>query len=490
MVSALFKRLFERQAQSLHPNRSESIRSSSAKRALVGLGLASFLITPARAEWGLNHDSPPTPRVNARSETTLRLFQRALLPGPGGALVATDTLIPITEYWSVSAHDLPSAIDGESLSAELSGWANGQFLDRGYETRLNFDITSAWVRQTWGPAFVILGRQTATGGAARYARFDGARGGFRTMLTGAWRLGAEAYAGYTVLPRWDDRPGYYYLGATADSLTIDRETLGDPSRAGSFLFGARSELSRGSTFFAALSFHQQHAERALERRDLGGSASLAFSEQLDWTADVVVDTDSWWIATARTWLDFVPAERWSTSVEYLHTEPRLLLARQSVLSVFDTSGFDEVGLSATYQPWSHLDLSGHGYVEWYAGGELGARARGRVGAFVDRGRTTRITLGYSRVHLASGGYHALRTTLSKRVLVPLRVVGEVYAYWYDRPINERHSSNVYAANLVWSRSSVWQASWGGSLAQTPYARSDLQTLLRFSIRGDLWRGTR
>ena len=59
------------------------------------------------------------------------------------------------------------------------------------------------------------------GGAARYSRFDGLAIG---LAFGAG-FDAEVYGGFTVLPRYDARPGYYLLGATADSLLRDPNAL-------------------------------------------------------------------------------------------------------------------------------------------------------------------------------------------------------------------------------------------------------------------------
>jgi hypothetical protein len=125
-------------------------------------------------------------------------------------------------------------------------------------------VQTAYARYRHGPLALRLGRQNFAGGAARYARFDGLSLG--AALGGGFE--AEAYGGFTVLPRWDARPGYHHLGAASDSLLRNPDALPDPERSGYLLGGGRLGFaaSRGN---AALSFHEQHEPDGLTRRTLG-----------------------------------------------------------------------------------------------------------------------------------------------------------------------------------------------------------------------------
>jgi hypothetical protein len=67
---------------------------------------------------------PPADRLSltARSETHLQFFQRALLPGPNGAIVSEDTALPITEYVTVDARNVDAPWQKDGLHLEFSAW--------------------------------------------------------------------------------------------------------------------------------------------------------------------------------------------------------------------------------------------------------------------------------------------------------------------------------------------------------------------------------
>jgi hypothetical protein len=419
--------------------------------------------------------------VTVHSQTTLRVFQRALLPGPNGTLVEADTLVPIYEYWSVGARGIATPWSEQPAAMEVSGWFDATPGDRRNEHPFSGDVSAAWVRQPLGSLAITLGRQATFGGAARYARFDGAALSLGIPVGSSLQTGAVgAYAGYSVLPRWDARPGYFHLGSATDGLMRSSDALPEAERSGNLLFGARAQVAYQSVAFATATFHEQHAAGELERRDLGLDVRLVPDPALALNADLVLDTDGQALTDASAWLVLEPHPDWLSTLSYLHTNPRLFLSRQSVLSVFDTESFDELGIELSHVPLRQLSTAARGYIEWFADDQVGTRAELQVRADIDRARTTLAGVTYTRVLLPGGGYHSLRQSLRRRILVPLTGVAEAYFYWYDRAIAERRSSSVYAANLEWAWSNTLRLLWGASLAQTPYAASDLQSLVRLS----------
>ncbi len=452
--------------------------------AALSATLASWATTGAAQE----AESPSSAVVSARSETTLRVFQRALLPGPNGSLVQADTLVPVLEYWSLGAAGVATPWSKEAASIELSGWVDATFGERQYERPITGDISSAWVRQPWGPLSVTVGRQASFGGAARYARFDGLQLRLeQTPGSGLWGW-AEAYGGYTVLPRWDQRFGYHHLGSTTESLVREPQALDPAERAGNRLYGARGRLHWGKLASAGLSFHEQRAAHDLERRNFGVDATLTPLRELAVNADVVFEADSRAVMDAGVWVDVLPDTWWYATASYSHVQPQLYLSRQSVLSVFDTGGFDEAGVDFVLSPLSYVSTTARGFLQWLSEDSLGARGELQLRADVDRARTTRLGLTYGRVVVPGGGYHLVRNSLRRRLLEPLTAVGEAYFYWYDRAIAERRSSSVFAANLEWSWSRQLRLLAGASLAQTPYAAQDLQALLRLTYQAAVLRG--
>jgi hypothetical protein len=409
--------------------------------------------------------------LRARSETQATLFRRALSPGPEGSLIETSTAVPLSEYLVLSAKDLDTSWRKNSVDLELSAWSRFWPTSAGPEQPLDGDVQTAAVTYRHAPALLRLGRQQFVGGAARFTRFDGA-------LLGA-ELGAgfsaEAYAGLTVRPRWDARPGYHHLGSDADSLLRDPQAYQQPNRSGDWLAGARLGFS-APAFSASGSFHEQREHGDLAHRNLGLDARADLAKAVVLSGSAILDADSGRLADSRFWADASPWKPLSLSVEYLHTHPALWLSRQSVLSVFTTDRFDEVGAMATLHPVQGLTLEGSGFVTLYDDNRPGTRSEGTLRLVADSRTVLRSS--YVRLLAPSNGYHSLRTSLSRQLPWQTSATFEAYAYLYDHAVLGYRSSSVYAATLAYEPSVAWRFSWGASLARTPYAALDAQTLLR------------
>src|SRR5207247_672650 len=72
-------------------------------------------------------------------------------------------------------------------------------------------------------------------------------------------IAVEGDGGFTVLPRWNRKPGYHELGAATDTLLRAPDALPEPSRSGNVLGGARIGWSSAPAN-VALSFHEQHED--------------------------------------------------------------------------------------------------------------------------------------------------------------------------------------------------------------------------------------
>jgi hypothetical protein len=417
-----------------------------------------------------------TARVQAHSETYLRLFQRALLPGPNGAIVDTRTEAPIYEYLSVRARNVATPWQAGDLAIEVSGWGAlswGEPPPR----EIDADLTSAFVHQRLGPAYLRLGRQSVSTAAAPYVRLDGLAAGARSELG----LGIDAYAGWSVLPRWDARPGYQHLGSAADSLVRDPEAIESLDRSGHWTAGARAHFESGSDLVAGLSFHEQREGNELARRNLGFDVRVIPSSIWSASGTASIDTDSSTIGDARLWVDVAPARGLHAVAEYLHTDPAILLSRQSVLAVFGGAAIEELGASLSWQPLRHLAISAGGYLQ-FSEEEDGLRTDAKLRATLDAAERWRLQLNHARLLSIDNGYHALRSSLGYGITGSLEGRVELYAYLYDEPIASRRHSLVQSANLIYSGDPAWSLLWGASLVQSPYADSDLQTLVRLKYQ--------
>lgn len=448
---------------------------------LTAAGLVLFSPAPGAAA----PDAPSTAGPDrfdllVRGETHAELFRRALLPGPNGTLVFTRTLLPVQQYVLLDAKNLDMPWQKDSVDVELSAWGETTLGDPSPERALDGDVQTANVGYRQGPAQVRLGRQHVAGGAARYARFDG---GDVAVDLGAG-LDVEAYGGFTVLPRWDARPGYYILGAAADTSLKDPGALPAPARSSTWLAGGRVGY-KNRWAHAGLSFHEERASGWLARRNLAADARADLQGTVEVAGSALLDVDARHLADARLSADLTPFEALDLSAEYLHAEPALLLSRQSVLSVFSTASYDEVGGLATLRAARVLRFESSGFFDVYDEGRPGARAELAVRALPGTGGRTMARFSYTRLLAPDNGYHAVRLSLSQRFLPKVTGTLEGYGYFYDSPIRGVKTSTVYAGTVSFQAERAVSVLVGASLARSPYARLDAETQVRLAYAFDL-----
>ncbi len=435
--------------------------------AIVATRVASAAETEARADDGDRFD------LSVQGETYVEVFRRALLPGASGSLVETDTALPIHQYVRLRARDLDTGWRRDSLDVELSAYGRIWPGDADTERQYDGDVQLANVGYRHDFLQLRLGRQVRAGGAARYVRYDG-------LSLGAQFSGfsVEGYGGLTALPRWDGRPGYHHLGSAQDTLIRDPDALPEPSRSGYRLGGGRLGFASPNVAELGVSFHEQHEEGELAHRSLGADGRFLMVDDLIIAGSGVLELDAQDIADARVWADYHAAPELDLGAEYLHAEPALYLSRQSVLSVFSADAYDEAGGRATLRPFDRFSITGGGWVNFYNDGERGARSRVALKYHPGTGRRTLVGLSYTRMVAVDNGYHSLRASVARHIHAGLSGTLEAHAFFYDEEISGYTTSTVYAGTLSYAFSPAFNLLWGASLAQSPYAKFDAQSLLR------------
>lgn len=437
------------------------------------------------AEDSAHREDPDRYEVWAQGETHAALFQRALLPGPNGALVSTDTVAPLRQYVLLRARNIDTSWAKDSVDTELSAWGNVTLGNIGSEHVLDGDVQVANVGYRQGPLSFRLGRQHVAGGAARYARFDGASA--HADIGGG--LDAGVYGGFTVLPRWNERPGYQYLGAAVDSDLRNPSALPPPSRGSHYLFGGRLGYTL-ERFSAGLSIHDQWEQGGLSRFDVGADSHFDLSQMARLGGSAILAVDARRFADARLFVDMDLGRRIDASLEYLHTEPALLLSRQSVLAVFSTDSYEEMGGTVAARATNQLSFEGAAFAQLYDTGRMGGRAEVASRIVSDRSRNLTVRIGYTRVQAPINGYHSLRTSLVKRIVRRVSGTLEAYGYFYDEAVAGIRTSLVYAGTLSAVPTDGVVVLLGASVARSPYAALDAQTQLRLSYDFDLAPGRR
>ncbi|MET0794566.1 MAG: hypothetical protein ABW061_23805 [Polyangiaceae bacterium] len=448
-------------------------------RAFVPYLVASAWASSSACAWAA--DAPATRyALLAHGETHAELFRRALLPGAYGAVVADETYAPVYQSVQIAARDLNIAHDQVGFDMELAAWWRGELTATSSERPSDGDVQTANVGYRRGPLSFRIGRQHVAGGAARYARFDG--------LVVASELGAgfdvQVYAGLTVLPRWNQRLSFTYLGAAADSNLKDPAlSTGTRDRSDYLLGGARLGFS-SERVRAGLSLHEQHEALGLSRRTLTLEAVSPLLPSVSAGASGSAELEAERFSEARVWLDAAPARELDLSLEWLHTEPALFLSRQSVLSVFSDAEYDEGGGRGSLRITDRIALEGGGWAELYSGTKPGARAEVTLQVLTNRARTAFARVTYARVLTPDNGYHSLRSSLTERLLNRLSATLEAYAYLYDHAIRSYSASTVYSGTLEYRPSGAMGVLWGASLVHSPYANLDAQTQVRLAYDFD------
>jgi hypothetical protein len=415
--------------------------------------------------------------VEAYNSTYLPLFQRAMLPGPAGSIVSPQTNLPIYDYMMFRVVDADMPWAKNSVDMELSLWGAGS-LTGNIEPQRTYDgdVSVASITQRYKLAYVKLGRQYITEGAARFAHVDGVSAGVRSKLG----LALSGYAGWTVLPRWDARPNYQHFGATSDALVTSADQLPRSDRSGNWMMGSRVGYSANRVGEVGLSIHEQREDHALGRRDAALDLHFYPIESVDASGRALVDLDSRGLADAFLGVSYHPIRELDIAAEYRRMIPTLLMSRQSVLSVFAVNRFDEGGGELRYHLSPRVVLFGGTFVEWLQDEGMGYRARGGAKIYPDDDHRLLVQFAYTRVHEPENGYHGTRVSAVYRLTVPVTVTAEQYTYLYDIAIRGMRTSSVQALTASWRFKSQWELMLGSSLFHSPYAAVDAQSMLRLA----------
>jgi hypothetical protein len=211
----------------------------SGRAALIGTGLLATAPLHAQQRPQPTLSVPESVAVEAYSSSYISLSQRSQLPGPAGSIPTAESSLPIYEYFLLRVVDADTAWAKNSTDGEISLWAKGTVVRADSERVLDGDVSVASVTHRVGRASFRLGRQYVTEGAARFAHLDGVYASVDSELG----LTVSGYTGFTVLPRWFDRPSYRLLGSAADVMVNRPEDLPHSARGDNWMMGARAGYS-------------------------------------------------------------------------------------------------------------------------------------------------------------------------------------------------------------------------------------------------------
>lgn len=424
--------------------------------------------------------------LTARSRLTVAGFERALLPGPGGAIVATDTLAPFHEALSLSATRIDTPFDKDSLDVQVAVYGQATAGQTEGMPTATWDVASAFLTQRYGGLSFSLGRQPVTGGAARYRRLDG------VVVRGRadFGLNASAYYGLTVLPRWNQWYGTHYLGDAYEQWSSAPESIVIPERGQNWMGGMSLGWADERVGSATLSFHHQAENRTIADQSLGVNVRLGGWSPVGFVADAIYSLSQYKWSDVRLLLDWTLAQDKGRGLglgvraELLHTLPSALLSQASVLSVFSFQEVTEAGGEVELQLPLRMRLGLGGFGQDYGEGAPGARLRATYQVLMGPTGRTLLRFVTSRVALEQNGYVQLRASGVFPFGSRLTAYADLYQYFYDEPIRGHKTSTFAAAHLGYAASRVVSTRIGGSASQSPDAALDMQILGQLTLAWD------
>jgi hypothetical protein len=455
-------------------------------RAQSAISASSANPAPTSVDSGAANGETDDHDLVFRSRLTAATFQRALTPGPGGAIVTTDTIAPFHEAVSLTANRVDTPIGEDSLDIQFAGygqiWA-GQTDEMPLAT---WDIASAFLTQRMGPVAVSLGRQPVIGGAARYRRLDGAlvRGKTDFGLYGA------AYGGLTVLPRWDQWYGTHTLGDAYEQWSAAPDSIITPARGENWMSGMNVGWTDERIGSLGVSFHHQAENQSIADESMGVGLRLGSWSPVGLVADAIYSLAQGSWSDVRVVADWALAKSEKRSVgmglrgELLHTLPSALLSQASVLSVFSFEQVTEAGGELDVQLPLGLRVGLGAFGQDYGEGSPGARLRGTVQLLTGEQEQTLLRLVVSRVALETNAYTQLRLAGRFPLWPRLTAYTDLYQYFYDEPIKGHDTSTFAAAHLGYAATKYWSARLGGSASQSPAAALDLQVMAQLTLELD------
>jgi hypothetical protein len=295
----------------------------------------------------------------------------------GGTEPELVTVVPAYEILSISAREVTNPI-AEDLQLVVSTWGAYDFANRRWDNGTSSDLTGDVMTGYLQARFarrrltLRLGRAQVMTGVARMIHVDG--GEALVLLPGGFRV--SGYAGVPVSQRFASRSGLTSWNPTGGDLAYGGRVawaLVLPGLAGRGLdVGASANLVQddGDPVRQEVGVDLRLQPFSTNNLTLIGMGAYSiYDERFSETAVMVT-----WTARPRLHL----------TADWRFTAPDLLLARNSILSVFSASKWNELGGGARYQLGRTLSVGADYHLRLEPGedgetaGEIGQDAAARL----------------------------------------------------------------------------------------------------------------
>lgn len=436
------------------------------KRQTPLLLALALMAGPARAE-----------TVEASSSTFLNLGSQTRYRG--GTTPDVVQVAPVYEILSVTARDISTGF-ADDLRLVLSTWGSWDLATRRWDVgtpgtgKLTGDVTTGYVQAKFAHQRITLraGRTMVATGSARMIQVDGGELALAVPLS-VLNVSLSGYAGIPTSQRFQSRSGAVSWNPTAGTLAYGGRA------AVSFPIAGLS--GRGVELGANTNFVLDHSDPV--RKEVGGDVRLQPFAATD-LALAGFGTYSLYdrrLAEASAALSVSPTARLHLTADWRFVEPSLLLARNSILSVFTASTWMEYGASARYDLGRglHAGLDAHLRAEPSKDGSsrrTGSDVAGRIDwERADRGAGLEL----SNLDALENGYLGARV-YARRDLGKVLLSGDVLGQRFRKDVNGERTALTGTLTAGYQLPHDFTALVAGSAGMTPYLEQTFNLMVKLA----------
>lgn len=423
---------------------------------------AAALACACTALCSSGHAQPVPYRVRARYDAVLTWAPRYRLDTTASPLGLEEQMwrrvdsLPLYHRVSLSATGLADGI----VDIHCAGWgALDLFADSEGGVAAG-DIAILYGELDLAPARLWIGRRFITYGPPGGLHVDAAGASVRT----SFGLVAEAFVGRPVTP-------------------VRTQLLGpSPSFEGATMaYGGRVGYSDSGTLSASASYAELWGHGIVGSRTVD-LAAYWYPSDLRIEAGAKIDVRDPGVAQARVGASYRFIPELVVDADYLHVEPGRWIPPWSILSVFDTSTFDEVSVGVTMRPVRGLAIRPEGAIRVFSAAraqtdepEVGYRADLTVRVAPTGGNGPRVRVLGSRRDDGTIGYTLVQVGAAFDPF-PDWVMALEGAFAIDD--EGRRESLIARASVDWDPARTWKVGVTLSVARTPIVEAETRGMLR------------
>ncbi len=425
-----------------------------------------LLAGPARAD-----------TVEASSTTFLNLGSQTRWKG--GTTPEVVTVAPAYEIMSVSARGIQTGFT-DDFRLVLSTWGSWDLAERRWDAgngssgKLTGDVTTGYAQVQFAHRVVTLraGRTMVATGVARMIQVDGGEVVF-AIPAGLVNLKLSGYAGVPSSQRFQDRSAIVSWNPVAGTLAYGYRAAVSVPLAGA--------SGRGLELGASANYVMDHSDPI--RQEVGGDLRLQPFAQTD-LAVAGFFTYSLYdrrLAEASAALNYSPLLRLHLTADTRFVEPSLLLARNSILSVFTASTWLEYGVGGRYDfgRGLHAGVDLHLRAEPSKDGE-GKRTGSDVAGHLDwETGASAAGLELSNLDTYENGYVGARV-YARRDLGRVVLSGDVLGQFFRKSVNGEHQAVTGTVTAGYKLPHEFTALVAGSAGMTPYMEQQYNLMVKLA----------